>query len=80
MIGFIAGIVAALSLGITKLLKTPDDLQLLLGIASAGYAGTDFVEAFASRLSSGLMPKNFPSAIDDSATQQSTRRMQSYPA
>jgi hypothetical protein len=79
-IGFIAGIIAGLSLGLSKLLKTPDDFQLLLGIAAAGYSGTDFVEAFASRFSSGLMPKNVPSSADGGGTQQSDRRAQSYPA
>jgi hypothetical protein len=60
-IGFIAGIIATLTLGISKLATADSgNTQLLLGIASAGYAGTDFIEAFASRLSGGLLPKAPP--------------------
>jgi hypothetical protein len=52
IIGFIAGVAAALSLGIEKLLKIDaSNVQILLGIAAAGYVGSDFVEAFASGLS-----------------------------
>jgi putative chitinase len=79
-IGFIAGVIAALSLGLSKLLKSPDDFQLLLGIAAAGYTGTDFVEAFSSRFTGGLMPKQVPSSYDVGGTQQSNRPTQSYPA
>ncbi len=50
-IGFIAGVLATIALGIGKLIAlNPDDLQLLLGIAAAGYAGADFIEGFSSRL------------------------------
>ncbi len=80
MIGFIAGVIAGLTLGIAKLLKTPDDNQILLGIAAAGYAGTDFIEAFASRLSSGLMPKSLPAGDAGGGMQQAARRGQSFPA
>jgi putative chitinase len=80
VIGFIAGIIAGLSLGLSKLLKTPDDFQLLLGIAAAGYTGTDIVEAFASRFSTGLMPRIVPSSADGVAAQQGDRRVPSYPA
>jgi putative chitinase len=79
-IGFIAGIIAGLSLGLSKLLKTPDDLQLLLGIAAAGYTGTDFVEAFSSRFSGGLMPKQVSSSDDGGGAKQSNRPTRSYPA
>jgi hypothetical protein len=51
IIGFIAGVAAALMLGIDKLLKfDAGNVQLLLGIAAAGYVGADFVEAFAKNL------------------------------
>lgn len=51
IIGFIAGVAAALALGIEKLLKIDSsNIQLLLGIAAAGYVGADFVEAFARSL------------------------------
>ena len=49
IIGFVVGIITALSLDINKLV-TITDFQLFLGIAAAGYAGTDVVEAFARRL------------------------------
>jgi hypothetical protein len=78
-IGFIAGVIAGLSLGVSKILKTPDDFQLLLGIAAAGYTGTDFVEAFASRFSGGLMPKDAPAGYDGGGTPPSVRPAPSYP-
>jgi len=49
VVGFIAGVIAALSLDISKLITITDG-QLMLGIAAAGYAGTDIIEAFARRL------------------------------
>lgn len=53
IVGFIAGVIAAFCLGISKLLSIKDDdTQLMLGIAAAGYAGTDFIEAFARKLGS----------------------------
>lgn len=52
IIGFIAGVAAALTIGIDKLLIIDaQNIQLLLGIAAAGYIGGDFVEAFARGLS-----------------------------
>jgi hypothetical protein len=68
MIGFIAGVAAGLALGLGKILKAPDDFQMLLGLAAAGYAGTDFIEAFASRYSTGLIPKDLP--LGDAGTPQ----------
>jgi predicted chitinase len=45
MIGFIAGVLAGLALGLGSLAKIdPSDIKTLLGIAAAGYAGTDFIE------------------------------------
>jgi predicted chitinase len=45
MIGFIAGVLAGLALGLGNLAKIdPSDVKTLLGIAAAGYAGTDFIE------------------------------------
>jgi putative chitinase len=75
VIGFIAGIIAGLSLGVSKILKTPDDFQLLLGIAAAGYTGSDFVEAFASRI-----PKTMSSNNVVDVAPQASRPVQSYPA
>jgi hypothetical protein len=52
IIGFIAGVGAALTIGIDKLLKIDaQNIQLLLGIAATGYVGADFIEAFARGLS-----------------------------
>lgn len=79
-IGFIAGVIAGLSLGLSKILKAPDDFQLLLGIAAAGYTGTDFVEAFASRFSTGLIAKETPpDNVGGSASQASRYYPPSYP-
>src|SRR5690242_15550599 len=48
MIGFIAGVIAGLALGLDTLATADTNMKLLLGIAAAGYAGTDFIEgAFA---------------------------------
>jgi predicted chitinase len=45
MIGFIAGVLAGLTIGLTNILKVNvGDMKVLLGIAAAGYAGTDFIE------------------------------------
>jgi hypothetical protein len=58
IIGFIAGVAAALAIGIDKLLKfDAQNVQLLLGIAAAGYVGTDFIEAFAGGLAKVPPPK-----------------------
>jgi hypothetical protein len=57
-VGFIAGVIASLTLGISNLVSfDSNNTQLPLGIMAAGYTGTDFVEAFASRISTGLLPK-----------------------
>lgn len=51
IVGFVAGMVAALSLGLSKLMAAnADNTELFLGLAAAGYGGTDFLEAFARRL------------------------------
>lgn len=56
IVGFIAGVAAALTLGVDKLLKfDAANVQLLMGIAASGYIGADFVEAFARNLS-GVAP------------------------
>src|ERR1700676_952734 len=42
MIGFIAGILAGLAIGIQNILNIdPGDIKVLLGIAASGYAGAD---------------------------------------
>lgn len=51
LIGFIAGVAGAISLGLPNIIALKaDNLQLLLGLAAAGYAGTDFIEAFAKNV------------------------------
>lgn len=47
LIGFIAGALAAMMMGIDVDAKV--SLQQVLGLAGAGYAGTDFIEGFLSR-------------------------------
>ena len=45
MIGFIAGVLAGLAIGIQNVLNIdPGDIKVLLGIAASGYAGADFIE------------------------------------
>lgn len=51
IIGFIAGVAAALALDLNTLIDMKaQDSKLLLGLAAAGYAGTDIIEAFVARL------------------------------
>ncbi len=58
-IGFIAGVIAALSMDLNSLVKfSTDNIQMLLGIAAAGYAGADFVEAFTSRITGNAGSKD----------------------
>jgi predicted chitinase len=45
MIGFIAGVLAGLAVGLSHFKQINlDDAKVLIGIAVAGYAGTDFIE------------------------------------
>lgn len=45
MIGFIAGVLAGLAIGLDHLLTVdPTNIKALLGIAVSGYAGADFIE------------------------------------
>lgn len=57
LIGFVAGMVAVLTLGLEKFSQVgTGDTALLLGIAAAGYTGADFIEAFTARLTSARSP------------------------
>ena len=53
MIGFIAGVLAGIAMGLENLVKITD-MQILLGIAAAGYTGVDFIENMFSHLIPGL--------------------------
>jgi predicted chitinase len=45
MIGFLAGILAGLAMGLSNFQTIDlDNLKILFGVATAGYAGTDFIE------------------------------------
>jgi predicted chitinase len=58
MIGFIAGIVAGLAVGLTNFVKVDlSDLKVLLGVAAAGYAGADFIENSLSIVFPGSKPQ-----------------------
>jgi len=48
VIGFVAGMVAALSLDLMQI--DFHNTQVLVGLAAAGYGGTDFLEAFGRNL------------------------------
>lgn len=57
LVGFVAGVAAALAIGIGKLVSVDTgSTSLLLGIAAAGYAGTDFIEAFLPTIAAGRPP------------------------
>jgi hypothetical protein len=63
MIGFVAGVAAAFLLGIDKIVAvTAANSQVLLGLAAAGYAGTDAIEGFVSRYLPGQTVVPGPSA------------------
>jgi hypothetical protein len=47
IIGFIAGVIAASTMLSKLIAMTSGDISILFGIAAAGYAGTDFIEAIA---------------------------------
>ena len=50
LLGFIAGVLAALALGVEKLAGTGGvNTQMLLGLAAAGYSGSDFIEGFIAK-------------------------------
>jgi hypothetical protein len=54
LIGFIAGILAGLAFNLSNLtMINPSDPKILLGIAGAGYAGTDFIEGVFQNLIPG---------------------------
>ena len=47
LIGFVAGVVAGIGLGLAEVTSlNGQSVDVLLGVMAAGYAGTDFVEAF----------------------------------
>ena len=55
MIGFIAGVLAGIAIGLDQLMQLdPSNMKLLLGIAAAGYAGADFIENSFARLVPGI--------------------------
>jgi predicted chitinase len=55
MVGFIAGVLAGLGLGVETLNAAgPINPKILLGIIVAGYAGTDFIENAFARIIPGL--------------------------
>src|SRR5262249_3837565 len=58
MIGFTAGILAGLAIGLQKFAKIdPNDPKMLLAIIAAGYAGTDFIEnAFTNLVPRSVRP------------------------
>jgi putative chitinase len=65
VIGFLAGIAATLALGFDKFETI--QMSLLLGIAAAGYSGTDFIEGFISQYLPGGKPAARPDRKDRDA-------------
>ena len=56
-VGFIAGIAGGIGIGLKELsLVTLDNLDILMGIAAVGYAGTDAIEGFVLRLKGSSSP------------------------
>jgi predicted chitinase len=59
MIGFIAGILAGLVVGLSHFKNIDlDDVKVLIGVAVAGYAGTDFIENSLSIIIPPASPKS----------------------
>jgi len=55
MIGFIAGVLAGIGIGLDQVISvSPTSIKVLLGIAAAGYAGADFIENAFTRLIPGV--------------------------
>src|SRR3954452_20311540 len=71
MIGFTAGVLAGLVIGVDKLLVITD-VKVLLGIAASGYAGADFIENSLSII--------IPASNASPAAQGSTDTTQPQPA
>ena len=66
MIGFIAGMVSGLIIGLDKLLVIdPFNTKILLGIVVSGYAGADFIENSMSRVLPGLGNSSAPASIPE---------------
>jgi hypothetical protein len=53
-VGFLAGIAGTFVIGIREVAAANGDIQLLLGLAAAGYAGTDFLEGFFGQYFKGV--------------------------
>src|SRR5215472_12730120 len=72
MIGFTAGILAGLAIGLEKFAKIdPNDPKSLLAIIAAGYAGTDFIEnAFTNLYPKIRTPRQVPA---EKVSQPATR-------
>jgi predicted chitinase len=67
MIGFIAGILAGLAVGLSHFKQINlDDAKVLIGIAVAGYAGTDFIENTLSIFIPNATKPPPPAATQDS--------------
>jgi predicted chitinase len=65
MIGFIAGMLAGLGVGLDSFLKfDPSNLKPLLGLAAAGYAGADFIENSMSLVLPGTPKPDKDAAAD----------------
>jgi len=83
LVGFIAGIIAAISIGLNKLIDIdPSNLSTLLGIAAAGYAGTDFIEAMAPTIvgAAAKAPTPSPPAPAQAITQAIGPIAQAFPS
>ena len=73
MIGFLAGLAATLAMGIGKLLHDPSNIDVLLGIAGAGYVGTDVIEGFMSRFT----PSSKPATSVEKSTESAPAALES---
>lgn len=60
LIGFIAGAIAGIATGFVMGPGSVSDAHILLGLAAAGYAGTDFIEAMASKILTSSNPQSNP--------------------
>jgi hypothetical protein len=69
LLGFLIGIIAAITLGVDEIIKDPTgNLRTLIGIAGAGYAGTDFLEGFIANYLPGSGSSKAPATIASDAS------------
>jgi hypothetical protein len=74
MIGFVAGVAAGLALKVFD--SNTFDVSLLMGLAAAGYAGTDVIEGFTQTLGATRLPQQVSTSIREPKSTPETKQPQ----